>query len=167
MSDAKKLLQAIKAEHLQKAQEAERDLQDLERITSKYGLEVSQQAPTAKAKAAKAADATAQESVAARARRESEAAIRARGFPIPLTPLFDEITKRGVKIGGKTPRSTLSAYLGQGKNLQSTPQGWWLKGQPIPKPARKSLFAGGGNETPDSELSGAPKNNGALPLIAN
>jgi beta-glucosidase-like glycosyl hydrolase len=168
MSDAKKLLEAAKAEHLLKAQEIDRDLKELERLTAKYGFEVSKTSSRAAPKrSASAPIDPGKESVAARARRESEEIIKARGEPVPLTPLFEEVTRRGVKLGGQTPKSTLSAYLGQGKTLESTPQGWWFKGQPIPKKPRKSLFAGGGNETPDSELSGASKSNGALPLIAN
>lgn len=161
MPDPKKLLEAQMAEHLAKAREIERDLQEYQRITEKYGLDSSKPSEqSVKAKPLK-------ESTAARARREAEDYVFTRGQPVALTPLYEELVKRGVEIGGKTPRSTLSAYLGQGGNLKSTPEGWWFKDRPIPKKPRKSFFAGGGNETPDSELSGVSKTNGALPLIAN
>lgn len=151
MSDAHKLREAKKAQIMEAARrqaaEVDRDFSDIERLAAKYGLTVEQAAespaPTvtvvATGKVLHGAARGNPQSVTARSKAESEVVIRELGRPVPLSELFEKITARGVKIGGKKPKWVLSAYLGQSPTLISTPQGWWLKGEPLPgKPAPAS-----------------------------
>ena len=64
----------------------------------------------------------------------SENLIKAATAPLELDLLFDACVHAGVPLGGKRPRSTLSAYLSHPKStLESIRHGvYWLKGVPVP-----------------------------------
>jgi hypothetical protein len=113
-------------------------LKKLKEITAKYGLTIvsgdpvknsAAQPPVAHLPIYKLPH---HGSVYTRAKAAGEAVIRAAGKPMQLSDVFDELVKHGIEIGGKTPKNTLSAYLGQNPNLVSTPRGWWLKATPVP-----------------------------------
>lgn len=72
------------------------------------------------------------DTVTARAKAESVKVIRQLHRPVPLGELYQRISKNGVTIGGKNPTWALSSYLGKVPDLESTPRGWWLKGEPPP-----------------------------------
>ena len=69
-------------------------------------------------------------------RQEIEAAttevLRAIGRPLKLRFLYDELIKRGVKIGGEKPSANLSAHLSLSSHFETAGDGWWFKGQARP-----------------------------------
>jgi hypothetical protein len=163
MADPRQILEAKKAAILAAADkqvsEIDADIQALERLADKYGLDVvARTGDTLVMLEAKDASAATSipisGSLYTRAKQGGELIIRAAGKPVPLADIHEELVKRGVIIGGKTPKNTLSAYLGQNPNLISTSRGWWLKDVPLPGTVIKwgelaeshdvGAFAGGG-----------------------
>jgi hypothetical protein len=155
MTDPVKLLQAKKAALLAKAEaalvkaekavveanneaaEMDEDIEDLVRlkaIADKYGIELveRERADDQEGNVEPQPNALQNASMYVRAKVEGEAIIRAAGKPLPLSVIYDALIHRGIVLGGKTPKNTLSAYLGQNPNLRSTPHGWWLASQPLP-----------------------------------
>lgn len=136
MADPRHALLAKKLKILKDAKtaaaEIDHDLKELERITAKYGLETVEGRPATE----KQRDLTdgSVEPISRRSPREAEALIRAAHKPLYIIDIYEGLRKRGLKIGGERPRSTLSAYLSQAPNLESIRRGWWwLKGEPIPE----------------------------------
>jgi hypothetical protein len=64
----------------------------------------------------------------------AEQALKAAGHPLELSELFDACESIGVRLGGKRPQSTLSAYLSSSHStVQSIRKGvYWLKNVPVP-----------------------------------
>jgi hypothetical protein len=63
-------------------------------------------------------------------RNRAKAIISAVGRPVPLGELYSCLIRSGVVIGGKDPRSNLSAKLNGDPELASLPrQGWWLRNE--------------------------------------
>ncbi|MFZ1962268.1 MAG: hypothetical protein WAU78_02145 [Roseiarcus sp.] len=64
----------------------------------------------------------------------SEQALKAANQPLELSELFDACESVGVKLGGKRPQSTLSAFLShESSTVESISKGvYWLKGVPVP-----------------------------------
>jgi hypothetical protein len=140
MVDAASILKAKKAKILADAQRAadavDVDLRDLERfreLADKYGLDLVEKVNGHVAlvdgvffdpdgPAYKAAISI------------SENAIRAAGGPLELSQLYDACVSAGVKLGGKRPQSTLSAYLSHDRStVKSIRKGVYdLKGKPAP-----------------------------------
>lgn len=149
MSDAQKLKEAKKAEIMEtakrRADELDRDFSEMERLHAKYGLTfgpvpgIAPPTPTAPLTPTHAANGVHgaargnPQSATARSKAESEKIIRELNRPVPLSELFEKVTARGVKIGGKNPKWVLSSNLGQAPTLISTPDGWWLKDEPLPE----------------------------------
>ena len=52
--------------------------------------------------------------------------------PMKLQMLLDEITKRGIVVGGQRPSGNLSAHLGLTGLFETGNDGWWFKGQARP-----------------------------------
>lgn len=93
-----------------------------------------------------------------------DSVLKEKGHPLQLTELYDELTRRGLHIGGQKPPYTLSARLSNsGRYSASREAGWWFKDTPISgSPVQWEPTE---SEAPDSsELSGAPKLDGVLPL---
>jgi hypothetical protein len=158
MSSLRKMAEARKAAIRKKAEaeaaEIDRELAELERISAKYGLSVTEPPQPAKAEPVdKPANALASlittvgetltvmsnASLTAKARAAAEAYIRSKNQPVTLGELHDMLERNGVKFVGESPRNTLSAILGQTPSLYSISRdkGWWLKDVPVPEP---SLF---------------------------
>ncbi|MGH6789484.1 MAG: hypothetical protein ACRECC_07340 [Pseudolabrys sp.] len=144
MSTLKKMLASKKAAILadaeKRAAEVDRDMAELERLTSKYGLQIVEPPPAngrvteVLESVANALTAITEASLSARAKTAAEAYIRVQKRPVPLAELAEVLERNGIKFPGQTPRNTLSAVLGQSTALYSISrsQGWWLKGVPIP-----------------------------------
>lgn len=165
MSTLRKMAEARKAAILgnaeRQAAEVDREMEELERLASKYGLSVTAPAvPAGKPigtiglqpgmNALEAILVAVHDSLLAfqdasitkRARVAATAYIRAKNKPVLLAELCDALEQNGVKFQGETPRSTLSAILGQDPGLYSISRskGWWLKGVPVPEePARTKI----------------------------
>ncbi|HEV2098062.1 MAG TPA: hypothetical protein VGR45_03950 [Stellaceae bacterium] len=95
----------------------------------------------------------------------TEAALEERGHPMPLDLLFNEVTKRGLGIGGKKPKDNYGARLYNSGRFRSISKktGWWFKHRPLPASEEGDNTAI--METPNSsELFGASRANGAEPL---
>ena len=130
-------------------------MQELDRLTAKYGLAVTDTAPKATEPAAPKAHNVAngtqgiaalletvhatlakfaEASTTTRARAGAEAYIRAKGRPALLDELYEALKAGGVEFMSERPKNTLSAILGQTDTLESLgrERGWWLKGQPEP-----------------------------------
>jgi hypothetical protein len=125
----------MEAEHrraLEKAQEIERDMQELERIVAKYGLLVVPTPSDSPPVIEKVNRAT-----YVRAANESEAIIRATGHPWVISDLFRTLTiERGAELEGKQPLALLASALSTHKNLKFIKDvGWWIKGIPWPPTA--------------------------------
>lgn len=138
MADALKKLRATKASLLQQADEVERDIQDLERLASKYGLAVVETAmPTNSDKTPANGKRRPNEpdpnSLTRRCQAGAEAIIRERGYPVPLSEILSELWKRNVRVTGQHPSRTLSGFLSHSTNVYSILQvGWWVRGLPLP-----------------------------------
>jgi hypothetical protein len=49
------------------------------------------------------------------------------GAPMKVAPLYEELTKRGIVVGGNDPKANLSTKLWSAKGrVYNTPSGWWL-----------------------------------------
>jgi hypothetical protein len=86
-------------------------------------------------------------STTSRSKSEGVKIVRELMRPVPLGELLKRLEERGVKLGGKNPNQALSANLGNCPELKSTPRGWWLVGQPMPRET-KSKVIGGGEQLP-------------------
>ncbi len=87
--------------------------------------------------------------------------------PVRLSELYDEVTKRGLVVGGKDPKGNFGARLwGSGRFRSiSKSTGWWFKDRPWPPAGIQEDGDDPITETPNSsELFGAPKANGAEPF---
>ena len=96
----------------------------------------------------------------------TEAVLDERGHPMPLDSLFNEVTKRGLEIGGKKPKDNYGARLYNSGRFRSISKktGWWFKHRPLPEASDEDDNTAI-TETPNSgTLFGAPKTNGAEPL---
>ena len=58
--------------------------------------------------------------------------LQSKGHPVKLQALLEELTKRGVVVGGARPSGNLSAHLGLAGKFETARDGWWFKGQPRP-----------------------------------
>lgn len=148
MAEAKKA--AILADAQKRAAEIDREMAELERLTAKYGLSVTEPPQAESPKTVPAAQAITavmqgvgevlaamvNASVTAKAKAVSEAYIRAKNEPVTLGELHEMLERNDIKFAGDTPRNTLSAILGQTPTLYSISRdkGWWLKGVPLPEP---------------------------------
>jgi hypothetical protein len=134
LQDAKKQVEAI-----------DHDLQELARLQSlaeKHGLalvpklETPVTAPPKAPTPAGAVDtgpAMQEEAPSRRAIRLSETMVRTAGKPLYLGQIYSELVRLGIKIGGKRPRNTLSAYLANSKHIESISKGlYWLRDVPLP-----------------------------------
>ncbi|ULK95644.1 hypothetical protein ACSHT2_25560 [Bradyrhizobium sp. PUT101] len=157
MADPRKVLAERKAQILEQAQrqaaEIDKDLEQLERLTAKYNLQVVE-ATTSPAVAAPAATAPQRQalpwerpidpsvSITKASISIAEGMIQSAGRPVPLGTIFNELDKKGITFKSKEPRSTLSAVLGQSGRLVSIKGvGWWIKDKPLP--AERDIFKEG------------------------
>ncbi len=63
----------------------------------------------------------------------AEAIIKRLGRPVPLGEMHSELREMGIEVGGKDPKSTLSARLStSGRFVADREKGWWIKGRPLP-----------------------------------
>lgn len=150
MADPRQMLEAKKAQVLETARkeaaQIEHDIQELERmkaLAEKYGLEIKERGADKPEghtvsierriiKRVRRSSAVA-EPISRRVRREAEILIRATGKPLPARQLFADALKKGLKIKGKRPESTYSAFLHGADNLELAHRGWWwIKGLPVP-----------------------------------
>ncbi|MBI3702537.1 MAG: hypothetical protein HY244_01485 [Rhizobiales bacterium] len=144
MSTLRKMLEdkkaAILADAQRRAAEVDADMDQLEKLTAKYGLEISTGAngtPVGAAVSdivAKTLADLGNASPSAKVKAGAEAYIRSKNRPVPLGELFEMLDQHGLKFKGDTPRNTLSAILGQNENLYSISRerGWWLKDVEVP-----------------------------------
>jgi hypothetical protein len=86
-------------------------------------------------------------SVTSRSKAEGVKIVRELMRPVPLGEMGKRLEERGVKLGGKNPNQALSANLGNCPELRSTPRGWWLVGQQMPRES-KGKTIGGGDQLP-------------------
>ena len=173
MSNLQKIAEAkkanIRADAERKVAEIDHDMEELERLTSKYGLSVTPPAETA-SPAKLQESATSQlanfngnlltapsqsiiarimaeheqenASITKRARLAASAYIREKKRPVPLAELDEALTANGIQFELALPRNTLSAVLGQDPNLYSISRdrGWWLKDLgEPPEPMRRRI----------------------------
>jgi hypothetical protein len=63
-----------------------------------------------------------------------DAVLDERGQPVLLHDLYDEVTRRGLAISGKSPRANLGARLSNAGKYVSLDKktGWWFKDRPCP-----------------------------------
>jgi hypothetical protein len=145
MSTLRKMLEGKKADILadaeRRAAEVDADIEKLEQLTAKYGLEIAASGVNGRAATSTISDVVAKTlanlgtaSVSAKAKAGAEAYIRAKNHPTPLGEIHEVLERNGVKFEGDTPRNTLSAILGQHPPIYSISrdQGWWLKDVPVP-----------------------------------
>lgn len=72
-------------------------------------------------------------SVLGRTARTAIKLIESAGRPMQIGELYSALQREGVAIGGKDPKSTLSARLSQsGRFVAVREKGWWMKGRPLP-----------------------------------
>ncbi len=79
---------------------------------------------------------------------------------MPLDPLFNEVTRRGLEVGGKKPKDNYGARLYNSGCFRSISKktGWWFKDRPLPEASDEGDAT---TETPNSgTLFSAPKPNG-------
>lgn len=139
MVDPLEILRAKKAKILADAQrEAEsldadaRELERFKALAEKYGLAVVEKgAPVKEAISRPDTNGAAYKAAISVA----EQALKAAGKPLELSELFDACHSVGVRLAGKRPQSTLSAYLAHDKStVHSIRKGvYWLKGVPEPQ----------------------------------
>ncbi|HZU91385.1 MAG TPA: hypothetical protein VE993_19190 [Stellaceae bacterium] len=74
-----------------------------------------------------------------------DAVLDERGQPVLLHELYDEVTRRGLAISGKSPRANLGARLSNAGKYVSLDKktGWWFKDRPCPA---------GASDTSESEV---------------
>jgi len=61
------------------------------------------------------------------------AIIEKHGRPVPIQEMQFKLRGMGLLIGGKNPKSTLSARLStSGRFIADREKGWWIKGRPLP-----------------------------------
>jgi hypothetical protein len=179
MPDPRKLLAAKKAEILEKAAkqaaEIDHDLQEMQRLADKYGLEFADKpsepawtsalppAPTAERESRKVRNA---KSPYYRGKVIAEQMAEAARGPVGMLEIWNRMLQEGVVIPGKHPKSKFSAYLGARSRLAYIKdRGWWFAKTPIPKPGHP--IQGNESKAPgNDEFSGAAKSNGTLPLVA-
>jgi hypothetical protein len=89
-----------------------------------------------------------------------DAVLDERGRPVLLHDLYDEVTRRGLSITGKSPRANLGARLSNAGKYVSVNKktGWWFKDRPYPARARD--VAQSDDEPKDSDAK--KPNNGEL-----
>jgi hypothetical protein len=133
------VMDAERKKALEKVEEVEQDMRDLERIVSKYKLLV--------VPAPGSFDTTPIEPVLRstfeRVKTEGETIIRTSGYPLQTIDLFMKLVDKGVVIGGRDPMQGMSACLARNHNIQYLGKiGWWLKGVSWPpKPAEIGLIS--------------------------
>jgi hypothetical protein len=136
---------AILADAQKRAAEVDKDMEELERLTGKYGLQVMQPntngadaVTTVLDGVAKTLADVANASVSVKAKAVAEAFIRQQGRPMQLGTLHEMLEHNGIRFFGPTPRNTLSAVLGQAPALYSISrsEGWWLSDVPVPPKRR-------------------------------
>jgi len=167
MTDPRKVLAAKKAAILEQAEkqaaEIDRDLHEMERLATKYGLEfLERDAPEATEKAPPTIRRH-ENSPYHRGKAIAEKAIETARAPVEMADIWTLMAAQGVVIPGKNPKSKFSAYLGQRSRLTFIKgRGWWFKDAPIPKPGHP--IQEHEPKAPESgELSGASRSNGTLP----
>lgn len=89
-----------------------------------------------------------------------DAVLDERGRPVLLQDLYNEVTRRGLAIAGKSPRANLGARLyNAGKYVSLDKKtGWWFKDRPFPAHAFDAPHSD--PEPPDDEAK--RPNNGEL-----
>jgi hypothetical protein len=144
LAEAKRKAEALVADAKREAEALDNAAPELERaaaILAKYGLEVVEKDHLAKPSNDRVPNGHSNEDEpiitvdpALPAYRAAisvcEQAIRAANQPLELSELFDACESVGVRLGGKRPQSTLSAYLSSEKStVESIARGtYWLKG---------------------------------------
>jgi hypothetical protein len=114
------------------AAEIDRDIAAMEALAAKYNLDIVER-QEAQHPSRRPSIVTTNISITKASQEEAEDIIRAKGRPVPLGEIFEALSKRGIVFKSKTPRSTLSAVLGQSGKLVSIKNvGWWLKDAPLP-----------------------------------
>jgi hypothetical protein len=148
MSDPLETLKAKKAKILadadREAAAVDHDMRLLEEavaVANKYGLVLAQEPPHADIKPSNVLISkhvfpwTADGSAAYKAAIcVAENVIKQAGVPLELSVLYDACLSLNVRLGGKRPQSTLSAYLSHASSsVESIRKGlYWLKGVPLP-----------------------------------
>ncbi|MBV8888119.1 MAG: hypothetical protein JO305_00450 [Alphaproteobacteria bacterium] len=100
-----------------------------------------------------------------------DAVLDAFGRPVPLSELYNAVTKSGLIIHGKRPRDVLGARLYNSNRYRSQGKqtGWWFKDRPIPiretAPALKQATIAP-SDSSDGGLFGPPHPNERLPVAA-
>jgi hypothetical protein len=125
-------MEAERRRALEMAQEAERDMRELERLVAKYKLVVvpsPSDPPPAIEKTSKKSY--------VRAAAEAEAIIRASGRPMQFADIFRTLTvDRGINLEGRAPANLLSSALSVRPSLYYVKDiGWWIRGVPWPPTA--------------------------------
>jgi hypothetical protein len=142
MPDPRKLLAAKKAAILEQAQrqaaEIDHDLQELERLSSKYGLEFAQSEakPDPSKEAAPKRAVRNADSPYYRGKMIAETLAEETGRPVPMASIWAAMLAAGVKIPGEPVRgrAKFSAYLGGRSRLKYIKDaGWWFKDRPLPR----------------------------------
>jgi hypothetical protein len=148
MVDPRKLLQARKAFILEKATkeaaEIDRDLQEMQRLSEKYGIEFAERGESAGAVLSSADGLSSSpepgkkirdaNSPYHRAKVIAEQTVEAQRGPVQMNTIWDRVVEAGIVIPGKNPKSKFSAYLGQRSRLGYVrDRGWWFAGVALPK----------------------------------
>lgn len=90
------------------------------------------------------------------------------GHPVQLVPLYDEVTRRGLHIGGKKPAYTLSARLSNsGRYISTRESGWWFKSRPVPLSRVPASNNNPPSEPETPRDTGSAKGGGALLMPPN
>jgi hypothetical protein len=141
LAEARRQAEALVQDAERRAEALDRDAGEIERLAelaAKYGLEVVEKNPLKAA--AEKANGTADDDAAITvdpslptyraAISVCEQALKAAKQPLELSELFDACEAAGVRLGGKRPQNTLSAYLSHAKStVESIAKGtYWLKG---------------------------------------
>jgi hypothetical protein len=177
MPDPRKVLTAKKASILQQAAkeaaEIDRDLQEMQRLTEKYGFSFTEEvtataqpqtsASTPTPGARKVRDAN---SPYHRGKVIAEQMAEAARGPVGMNEIWNRMIQQGVAIPGKNGKSKFSAYLGARSRLKyMKDRGWWFTDVPIPKPGHP-IQENESNAPGNAEFPGASKSHNGLPWVA-
>jgi|GEM_PF-3558028 hypothetical protein len=92
-----------------------------------------------------------------------DAVLGERGRPVLLRELYDEVTRRGLAIPGKSPRANLGARLYNSGRYVSLDKktGWWFKDRPFPTRA----FNAPERDAEPGEQDRTPNNGGLFEVL--
>jgi hypothetical protein len=118
-------MEAERRRAMERAEQVEKDMRELERLVSEYNLLVV--APLESFTPPK--QQSANRAMLATAQKDAEAVIRAAGRPMQISELFQILADRSIILGGSDPVSSLSHCLIRYHRLQYIPKiGWWVRG---------------------------------------